>query len=635
MKSTANRIQGFVISITITLFTGALLAAEATNTTSDVRAAPSGAGTLLDHLSEPVAKEERELHSLFLDLQQKKNAATWELLKSKKVSYINLSRAISSALKKNLSLRVSQANQELASRAIEEAEALFDPRLLVSFGYQETETFRRTVTGTVVLKKFTPLVSQDLAFIPTDEPQIQSVTFRWQVDEEVVTKEILVSDEQPNGPEKEKQYTVGIDQQLPWGATMGLDFFTTDKEVYYNIRGDSYGANFASTLALNLDTALPGTSGFGELAEAEAAALRAKENEQQARWQVKVAINSILLEVDAAFWNLVETLQALSVAEENYALVSEQVQRGSRLFKSGRINNYSKALVESEFARAKANRETARKNYLLASNTMALMMDEDDSVIRDYIHLPYGFSSDLNSVMQFSLSAAVATAQKQRPEILLDEAGVRVAALNQRIAKNRLRPDVRFTADYQLAQNGDVYGYKSEFESISNIMDPDSRAYGYGLSYRYPVLNRKLGASVDTAAINKTDVGLSKKDRQNTAVREVRDALAQLNNAERVLSFAIARQGYAKEAYKRLNKKRKISGDIKEDELIDSMRELNQARQDVVLQKVARKRAESALLYAQGMLEKRFVANAANSGFERKRLESLAKYGNFTMFRPN
>lgn len=576
-------------------------------------------------LTEALPEHERQLHALAMKTPG---------ISDRKFSYLSQERAIASAMRLNLPLRVSRDNQAIADEVIAEAEAVFDPRLLVSWGYQEFETYGRTVTGSVVLRKYTPIVTQALDIIPTDQPQISAIGFRWQVEEETVVKEIEVSAEQLNGPERERQYSIGIDQQLPWGPSVGLTLLTTDKEVYYNGRGGSYGASWASSLSLNIDTPLPGAQGFGSHAQQDTALKLAREHSAKAVWEVKLAVNTILLEVDTAFWNLVEALESLSVAEQTLAMVAEQARRSERMFEAGRINNYSKALVDAEHARARAEQEAARRNYVIASNALALLTDSEASVFQDYVFLPYGFSDTLSGIMSFRSQEAVAAALVSRPELHLTAADIRIGEINAAFARTEARPNVDLSADYQVAQNGSVYGYKSYFESVGSVMDPDWRTYGYGLRYRYPLLNRAATARINNADTNIKTQQLTQEEKQLLVRQDVYESMAFLHNAEQVMALSMTRLGHARKAYERLNKRRNNGGGVREDELIDSLRRFNEAKLEVVRQKINRKRAESAMLHAQGMMEKRYVQNARRSDFEHIRLTRLAEKGALHWFHP-
>ena len=158
-------------------------------------------------------------------------------VEAKQLTFVALRKAIIQALKKNLSIRVSEQDSAALTEAIYEAEAVFDPVFQVTIGRNQSHTQNRSWFGTVEIKKFQPfpsplppipmspdprpLVSQPgILSIPTNPsvttPQVNLLAF---VQEQggMRSQKTFASRKMSNSPEKKWNYDVSIEQQLPWG----------------------------------------------------------------------------------------------------------------------------------------------------------------------------------------------------------------------------------------------------------------------------------------------------------------------------------------------------------------------------------------------------------------------------------
>ncbi|MGH9198464.1 MAG: hypothetical protein ACRD1T_22370, partial [Acidimicrobiia bacterium] len=289
-------------------------------------------------------------------------------LKDKKPIDLSPRAAALSALRKNLSIHSSHVLEDIAKAALLEAEAVFDPVLLLSFAYDHSETFDREETdlrfrrGTTQSAPGLPgrniLESTDP--VDTRNPQAEFDTPR----REVFSPTTVVASQAPlTGPTESFTYEVSLFQQLPWGADLTLAYQALDQDTFFinnpvlfsGNRSDlvsfgSYDRPWVSSLLTRLTLPVPGSKDFGPYADQEVAIKLADLGKERAFWDVESIINTTLLEVDLGYWDLVNRLLGLRVTIENREGVERLLAQTERLFELQEATNYDKAQIEAELA---------------------------------------------------------------------------------------------------------------------------------------------------------------------------------------------------------------------------------------------------------------------------------------------
>lgn len=573
------------------------------------------------------------------------------------------------ALQKNLSIQVSRHEAERVRRAIQEAEAVFNPVFRVSVDYSQSRTHERTRLGTVFVRAFLPL-----PFPSNDEPilctpfgggftptivngvpvcrlipakgvlNIPPSPFR--TDPQVVllgflqdggglrTVPIRRSQKDPNDPVETFTYTLGLDQQLPWGAALQLSAITTDRDVFYNARGDSYDRDFATSLALDLALPLPFSRQFGPYAPAETGIMLAEKAAERADWDLRTAINTTLAVTDVVYWELVRALEGLRLVIENRRLVEQEVARTAGFFERGLTTAYGLAQVEAELARLKVQEEAARNTVITAANTLATLVERSGEATAEYLFLPSGYDQLLESLLPVDGLDPVATALAQRPDLRAEQVSREASEIAVAFARQQVRPDYGLLISVNSAQDGSEIGYKNIFDSYANLADPDKLTQSYTLGYNLPLGNRALKAQLTQAEKRHEDQTVAIRDLENTIVRDVRDALSGLHSARTRLEIAERNVTYAETAFSRLESRRAAGGDVRELELISKSRELLNAKAARLSAQIDNKIAETQLLVAQGVIAAQYPSVVASNDFDRQRVQLLTNGDELRYFAP-
>jgi outer membrane protein TolC len=118
----------------------------------------------------------------------------------------------------------------------------------------------------------------------------------------------------------------------------------------------------------------------------------------------------------------------------------------------------------------------------------------------------------------------------------------------------------------------------------------------------------------------------------NDVAQEVNDALASIKTAQERITYTEKQLTAARNAYDSLVRLKDAGGDVNTNELIITTRRLLDARFARIAADIDRKRAESNLLAAQGLLAQLSPGWISRNRFERYRLQRLAKSADFDYF---
>lgn len=583
-----------------------------------------------------------ELVEQVLALETKTGA--WQQVRNRQLTRLSLQDAVLAGLEKNLTLAIGRKEALLARRAMLEAKAIFDPIFELSVNYEEQETRNRTLTGTVNAQVFEPAISGD----PDQPPELGNIILSPRARElsgverivfpntrsrvEQVEQTIFASREDPNGSTETTTYSVNLDQQLPWGVRYNVAAVTTDRDIFYDSRGNSFDASWASELLFNLEIPFPGSKDFGPYAVADTALKLAKNASERGFWALKSALNDTLLDINLAYLNLVQSLADLEAASQNRILLERQKNQLARLFKAQLATRYDLAQVDAELAQANAQEEVAANAFIAASDILAPLIDPFSRAIRNRLYLPEGYTLWLETPLEFDKDAALALAKRYRPALQISRVDLEASHILKRQAAQETRPDVTVDVSLEALQDGSVYGYKSYTDSLAALHDPDTFNQSYGIRYRYPVGNRAFKARLAQAKGTEKNSRLGLQATYNDVVLEVNDALSSIKTAQERTVFTEKRLAAARNAYNSLVRLKNAGGDVSTNELIITTRRLLDAQFDRIAAGIDRKRAESNLLAAQGLLAQYAPGWISRNRFERYRLQRLAESVNFEYF---
>lgn len=604
---------------------------------------------LMDFLDKtPSEREQRIAHTIEEALATPDKRGTWRQLENKKLARLTASQAALDALRKNLSIEISQHDAERTRRAILEAEAVFNPVLDLSVRYDESDTYNRRISGTVRRQAFVPVGSQadvlakkagfGIITLPVDaqhETGIRRVILNPVFQDEPVPRDgiqnpkIVASAKQPNGPTQTFTYSASLQQQLPWGPSLSISTVSTDRDVFYDKQGHSYGASWASSLLFNLE--VPIGRNFGPYAVFNTQLKLRQKASESAFWALQSTINSTLKNVNLAYLDLVQALESLLIQLDNRQLVERQSEHTQRLYDQNLATTYDKAQIAALLESARTQEELARNSFINASNRLAELIEYSGKAVRHNIYLPAGYGPWLEQWLKLDTKSALQTALARRPELGEAQVNYEASEINRKGAEVDARPDVKLNASIQASQNGSIYGYKSLGDSLSAVTDPDTLNQSYGISYQYPWGNRAVKARLAQAGSGVQDAALVRRATHNDVARDVNDALSQLTTTRVRVERETQRLAAARAAYDSIARQAE-SGAVNENELIINIGNLLNAKLGRIQAMIDSKRAETNLLAAQGIIATHYAGMTAGNGLERLRIRQLAEQGDLQYF---
>ena len=551
-------------------------------------------------------------------------------LKRKKIRVLSLRDAAMMALRKNLDIKLGRENADRIRRAIQEAEAVFDPIFSVSAGYDQLQKYSRS-QGVIILP----------ALAKKSTPQIDSIAFYWtvlgnsfstlkpgycQVQQGLLcARDVPASQSDPNGPTKTWNINLEVDQQLPWGPSFSISTVTTDQNHYYDSLGHSYDRDWATTLLLNVNIPVPGGKDFGPNAPADVSVRLSKKAAERADWDLRAVINSTLVNTDTSYWTLVRALENLVIVAQNRGLMEQQQARTDRFFSQGLTTAYGKAQVDAEVARLKVLEEAAKVNVVTASNSLALLLVQSGEAADPYLFLPRDFAPLLQKLLVVDSGNAVAEGLKNRPDLAAEKVSKQASEISLAFAEHQLKPDLNVNANLGLKQDASTVGYRDFFDSMSALgSTPDTATQSATATYNRPWGNRSLKAQYTIAQKSDENQSVVIRGVENNIVQQVNDALANVLGARARIDLADKNVEFAQAAYDKLAKRRDSGGDVRELELITKSQDLLAAKSTRINALIDNKVAESQLLAAEGIIASTYGELTARNDFERTRLKRLS-----------
>ena len=567
-------------------------------------------------------------------------------LANKRIVALAPNEAALKALRKNLGIQRSRVAERIAKAALVEAQAVFDPVVLLSFRYDHAETFTRIEQD----QRFRRATDEAVAgfegrpVIPVDDPRDTTgtvIVFEQPRTEGTSSRSVAASIAPITGPTEAFNYEVTLEQQLPWGARFELLYQAVDQDTFFIDNGElladnpnpplqlinfgSFDRPWVSSLLTRLALPLPGSKEFGRYAAQEVGIYRARFDKERAFWDVETAINDTLLEVDVAYWDLIRTLLGLQATIENRALVEKRLEVAKRRFELREATNYDLAQVQDELARVRGEEERSWNTYVLASDALVRLLDLPASDVL----LPQAYQRALQRPFVAPGEATVSA----NPERLATTVDVKQAHLTEATNRVRKRPDINVQAEAEFSQSNSVFGYESLTESIGNIADPDAMTQTYRIDYLYPWGNRAVKAAFRQAQAERQRQQLLLRETENRLARELRDAEVELASATERVSVTRRNVQLASLAYEKAISEERV-GAVREVEVVSQSVQLLNAKLQYIRSLAERKQAEAQVLAAIGVLGHAYAERLAQSPLEHYRISLLSANGLLQHFGP-
>jgi outer membrane protein TolC len=663
--------QALAVALLATLFTGGTQAQEppaaspAASTDAEVNTASMKIADLQSATG--VAEREQAINDVIRGaFNARSSEGVWQTLNGKKLVEIDPHAVALAALNKNLSIQRSRLSQDIVNAALEEAKALFDPVLNLSFNYSNSRDFARTETvsrfhkatvhctgnlavdppecavidndpnlnpggpGTGIFSR-----SNDFLFFGNGSP-VQLLGYTQPRPAGFRTQSQIAHPVSVTGHNEQYTADFTVTQLLPWGPSLNFNYETVYKDaIFLNNVGSphttvgSYHRPWTVNMSLSLSTPVPGSANFGpDAASADVQNHLARLNDEQAVWRVKNDINAILLSVDLTYWDLVGTTNNFYAALQNQQGVEQLLKKTEEMYQLREVTDYSRTQVQARLESVKNQVEKAKNDYIKASNALQPLLDSG----ADVVYLPIQYSVSLATPLE------VDPAQLKKEQValnpLLQAQGYNVQSAEVVLKQSDInrQPNLTINANANFLESNGTFGFTEWTNAMQKAFGaPDIVTQSYSLRLLRQWENRAPEAAYIQAKDNREISELALRSTENTLTHALGDATVSLVSARARTDIARRNWQLAQTAYqKSIDQQRTRT--VTEYEIITQSQNLLQATNAWISAVISAKQAEASWLAARGELAAKYAERVAQTSAEEGRVKALAMQNAVPLF---
>ena len=312
---------------------------------------------------------------------------------------------------------------------------------------------------------------------------------------------------------------------------------------------------FSSTL--NIQITQPLLRNAGRFANT-APLLIARRELQQSRASFEAEVNDAILQVVSQYWNAVQARGALDVEQKSLKLAEVSFERDKRALELGALPPLDIYRSQSEVAARKV--QVIQATYALAQAEEDLRITIGADQDPQYRSLELSLTEPPQPVGELEgidAGSALAQALSQRPEIEVVSDSLANDETSIRLAHNQLLPNLSFSGFYQSSGlGGNQYdlisgklvspgGLGSSFNQLFGFGYP---GYGGNLTLNLPLRNRAAKAGLGNALVSRTRDLYTGRQVREQLIREVNNAVHQLEEAKLALAAGTASFDLAKKS---------------------------------------------------------------------------------------
>ncbi|HEX9970705.1 MAG TPA: TolC family protein, partial [bacterium] len=398
---------------------------------------------------------------------------------------IDLQEAILTALEHNPSLSIQRLAPKIAKTVVKEQGAIFDPAITASVN--KTKTKQQRFLG-----------SQPNPFE-------------------------LISDR--------SQYDAGISQNLPTGTTISAN--ASISASLSSIYSDQFSGNVGITVTQSL------LQGFG-IGTNLANLRQAKIDYEISKAELKGVAEENIARVEQAYWSLYLTSEEINIQQRSLELADKQLKESQERVAVGKLPELELAAVHAEVATrnealidAQSRYEQARLNFLYLLNPSDQSFWEILPVLVDKPFLPVDTLDIVDVHDQLGMKYR---ADLQQARLSLQKGEIEITR-----TRNGLLPQL----DFFITLGRTTYS-KTFRDAVPDIRSPFYDING-GLTFNFPVTDRKAIAQFSRAKYTREQLELSFKNMERLVQWDVRSAYIEaLRSREQITATRVARELQAK-----------------------------------------------------------------------------------------
>lgn len=234
------------------------------------------------------------------------------------------------------------------------------------------------------------------------------------------------------------------------------------------------------------------------------------------------AKDDIILNVTAAYLQILFAQELVQVAVDQLAVTNLQIERTRKLVTAGSLARGSLLEIEAQYAQEELNlvnqQNDLQLSYLNLSQLLELPASEKFKIVSPDLPVVTANRSLLNSIEVFN------NAVRNRPEV--KSAAYKLESLREQvgIAKSNLYPTLSMGLDYYTYYNNKYEDMNGEKISFSDQLTNNER-YGFGLNMSIPVFNKfQTRTQIKNAELQAVNQELELQSTKNVLRKEIEQA---------------------------------------------------------------------------------------------------------------
>lgn len=349
--------------------------------------------------------------------------------------------------------------------------------------------------------------------------------------------------------------------------------------------------------------------------------LVARSRMKQSRLSLENQLLNLLAQAENVYWAVIDARENLRVNKEALRLSDAMLKRAERELQLGAISPLD--IYQPQQNRANQEIFVTQARYRLAQTIDALRREIGADLDSDFRNKPIALTEPVlppNDNEKIDPEAQVRIAYEKRPDLKSVLQNIQIDNLNYDVAKNELRPDLSLSVSYSsTGLGGNVIRFGPEpnplrtiipgglGDAFSQVFDFNSPTYGFTLSLRLPIRDRRAVADLADAAVSKRLDALRVRDVEQSIRLDVLNAVNQLESSRARVKLSQTSLGFSKKRLDAEQKKYDL-GVTTIFFLLDAQNALAAAQSEVVTQASQYRRNLTNLLRVTGrLLEKRGI----------------------------
>ncbi len=488
-------------------------------------------------------------------------ALTTTVATAAELKSVSLDDCLRQAIEKNLSLRISRYDPQLAQINLHSAYSGYDPTFNSSVGQTFSTIPRQTSTN---LGAFTPQAGE---------------TWR-------------------------DSYSMGLNGLTPYGLQYGLNgnlARNNSKQFAFDANNNpislvNSGYNDSAALSLRQ----PVLKNFWIDGTRLNIAL-AKESLKQSVESVRDEILGLTRNVAVGYYGLIATKDAIRVQESALNLAERSLAENKKRVEVGAMAPLEEKQAEAQVAARKADLILARQNFDRAVNGMKRLISDDFGGLDGTSYEP---TAVLEAIPEaFSRQDSWHKALSQRPAIITQKIDLAKRHISLRYAKNQLYPELDLTGSFGLSGNQRAVG-----AVLGDLSDRRNPNFSFGIELSVPLTRRLAKDRLKTERLGIESALLNYKDLEQSIMREVDDYILVSRSSFERVGATKAAQAFAEAALDAEQKKLE-NGKSTSFQVLSLQRDLVNAQRDSISALTDYNIALVNLAWAEGSLLEKLKVN--------------------------